>query len=330
MFDLRAWLGSRFPQGRETGSGWYRASCPFHNESTPSFAVKIPSGNWGCKAVSCGQHGGLVRLVAHVDGLTWKEAYALTKAPNPFNIDEDFGGSEEARRRPSRNGLPGDVVRVSSQRFPAYLADRGYGLQDAEAFGLYFGDDFCEEYKGYLLFPFWDILGSYKTFTARTMGRFGARYRQPDESVVASSLYGVWRLPQLPSVDRVFVVEGQFDVLRMWQLGLPAVGLSTAASTPAQRRQLVEISRQFGAKICVLLDRGEMEAASAEKIAGLLSLQCQTPVYSLGWGQPREDGGLVLPDGIEDPDNLTADVVPILLDKCREIELAYGMHGRTQ
>lgn len=319
MFDLHIWLKDRLPGGRATGSGWYRVSCPFHRENTPSFAVKIPSGNWGCRSASCGQHGGLARLVSHVDGISLREAYALINVPNPFNIDEDLTPEETAQIRPSRNGLPQGAVKVSSSRFPAYLAERGYGLQDVEAFGLYFGDDLCEEYRGYLLFPFWDLTGTYKTFTGRTMGKgphSAPRYRQPDQSVVSASLYGVWRLLQVPKLDRLFVVEGQFDVLRMWQLGLPAVGLSTAATTSAQRRQLVEITKQFDTAICVLLDRGETEEEAARKIAGHLSVQCRTPVYSID-----------IPQDVKDPDLLTPGHVPIILDMCREVEVEYNQHG---
>lgn len=46
-FDVEAWLKRHIPGGRVTASGWYRAKCPLHQDHSPSFAVHVPSGNFG-------------------------------------------------------------------------------------------------------------------------------------------------------------------------------------------------------------------------------------------------------------------------------------------
>lgn len=46
-FDVETWLKRHIPGGRVTASGWYRAKCPMHQDHSPSFAVHVPSGNFG-------------------------------------------------------------------------------------------------------------------------------------------------------------------------------------------------------------------------------------------------------------------------------------------
>lgn len=307
-FDVLAWAKSHLPGGRVTSSGWYRVKCPWHEESVPSFAVKLDSGNWGCKAASCGKTGGLVALVRHVDGVSWGEAYKKTHLPNPFDPDDDpFLPPQRRVKRAPHNSLPQGLIPVSAERFPSYLRERGYGLQDALDFGLMFGDDKALALRNHLVFPFWTLDGVYKTYTARQMSSEKSRYIQPTESLVSTLLYGVWRFAALPRVERIFVVEGQFDVLRMWKLGLPAVGLSTASATSAQRRQLVELSRQYGVPVCVLLDQGEAEADAAGDIA----------VHLAAWSAQAYT--VALPSGVKDPDELGSP--QILLDMCNDREI---------
>jgi DNA primase len=318
-FDLPSWLQRHIPGGRTTSSGWYRARCVFHNETSPSFAVKVTGnrpGSFGCLAASCGRKGGLVRLIKEVEGISWAEAFQRIDQPNPFALD-DVAVSDQVVRAPRAtvNPLPAGLVPVSAERYPTYLRDRRYALEDVAPHGLLFGDGACPTLRGYLVFPYWTIDGQYRTYSARRMGDDGRgpRHLKPDEGLANAMLYGAWRIAALPRLDRLYCVEGQFDVLRMWSLGLPAVGLSTASTTAAQRNQVVEIARQFDADVVVLLDRGASEDQSSAEIASLLRAR----------GVRAESASL--PEGVKDPDGLDAASVKLLLDIGNERALEQPM-----
>lgn len=51
---------------------WWRATCPFHDDKTPSFWVDSLRGLWGCHA--CGIKGDVINLHAKVNGITLQEA----------------------------------------------------------------------------------------------------------------------------------------------------------------------------------------------------------------------------------------------------------------
>lgn len=312
-FDLQGWLRQHFPSGKPTGSGWYRARCPFHDEHSPSFAVNLQSGSFGCLAASCRRHGGLALLVKEVEGLTWREALAKVRLPNSFDVFDPIPQYRPAEReRPPENPFPQGLVPVSTQRYPTYLRERGYWLRDVERFGLHFGEG--GDLMGWLVFPFWDLDGRYRTWRARVMADDRPlRYTNPSEGIGNQLLYGAWLLGQQRQLDRFFVVEGQFDVARLWSHGLAAGGLSTVEPSAAQINQVVLLSRQFNASVCVLLDQGEAEHAAALAIASSLRRR-GVRAYSLA-----------LPAGVKDPDLLhDPEDVRKLLDKCHGAELLFG------
>lgn len=300
-FDFHQWLQSHLPGGKLSPKGWYKVRCPYHREHSPSFAVHSKSGHFRCLAASCGQHGSLVKLLHDIEGISWREARDRLDISNPFGIPTDEGPApvEERPRSPSVNPFPPALVPISAQRFPVYLQERGYGLDDALALGLHFGDDRAGPLRGYLVFPFWTFDGTYATFMARRMGDGpGLRYYRPENGIASRHLYGAHRLATASRVDRIFVVEGQFDAARVWQLGGHAVGLSTSRAEPAQTNQIVALAQQFDCFVCVLLDAGEGERRAAAAIREALG----------GCGVRAYVG--VLPVGVKDPDRLYSPDLP--------------------
>lgn len=240
-----------------------------------------------------------------VEGISWREAYARVELPNPFNIDDDEPPEARADPRPEVNEFPRFLTQVSEHKFPTYLRMRKYGIDDARRFGLHYGE--AGDYRGYLVFPFWDLDGKYVTYTARYMEDVsGRRYRQPDQSVASRYLYGLWLLRGLERIDQIFVVEGQTDVMRMWSYGVPTVGLSTIESSAAQRNQLFQLATQYQVPIRVLLDNGETERRFAESLA--YNLSCSGVVTTV----------LDMPDGVKDPDKMSVSDLNVVLDKCKD------------
>lgn len=329
-FDLSRWLQSHIPGGKLSLKGWYKVRCPYHRERSPSFAVHGKSGHFRCLAASCGQHGSLVKLLHDIEGISWREARDRLDIANPFGIptDEEQAPVEQRSTTPWVNPFPPALVPVSAHRFPVYLQERGYGLDDALALGLHFGDDRAGSLRGYLVFPFWTLDGTYATFMARRMGDGpGLRYYRPENGIASRHLYGVHRLASAGSVERLFVVEGQFDVARIWQLGGHAVGLSTSRAESAQMNQIVALAQQFDCYVCVLLDQGAEEAAGKIQTA-LGGLGVCVYVGSLPVGV--KDPDRLYPSGlpVEDARRLAVDRFTETLDICRGQELNWRQYSR--
>lgn len=69
--DISEVIGERIPL-RAAGTGLFKASCPFHNEKTPSFTVSIPRQTYHC--FGCGAHGTAIGFLMEYDHLDFPEA----------------------------------------------------------------------------------------------------------------------------------------------------------------------------------------------------------------------------------------------------------------
>nr|BDD45325.1 hypothetical protein 3 [Elusimicrobiota bacterium] len=74
-------------QKQSTGD-WVQASCPFHNDSTPSFGYNRRKGNWVCFAPQCGK-GDVFTYIMNLHGKNFKEALlelgSIAGIPKPFD-----------------------------------------------------------------------------------------------------------------------------------------------------------------------------------------------------------------------------------------------------
>jgi len=78
--DTATVIRDLLPQGQERNGEWHLL-CPFHDEQNPSFSVNLQEGMYYCFA--CGAKGNLVKLYAHVKGVTEAAArQALGQTPD--------------------------------------------------------------------------------------------------------------------------------------------------------------------------------------------------------------------------------------------------------
>lgn len=101
--DLASWMtqSGRFSDIHDTGRDWIAATCPFHDDRHPSFAVNVDTGVYACQA--CGARGGFTNLVKHVEGhataydaelsLIVRFGNFVPATDEPLNLD--FGDAEE-------------------------------------------------------------------------------------------------------------------------------------------------------------------------------------------------------------------------------------------
>ena len=196
-------------QLRPDHNGWAMTNCPFHKDKTPSFAVNVNSG-WG---------------ICHGCG---KKAKVL---------DGDLSKLPRLKVRPSHT-LTEDEVEAktmpNSTMTELFLLGRGVSLETAEECGvrsivedtgkLIPGDDRVTIKKRWIVFVYHKMDGTPVYWKQRLI------YDDDNEKQMrvyprgkGSLLYNLPCLQGAKPGDNVFVVEGEMDVLSMWELGLRRV-----------------------------------------------------------------------------------------------------------
>ena len=80
--DLAALIRSRgvVLTGGEAGNLVGR--CPFHDDETPSLVVTPGKGLWRCMSPACGATGNAIQFIMKKDGLSFRHAVELLRAPS--------------------------------------------------------------------------------------------------------------------------------------------------------------------------------------------------------------------------------------------------------
>jgi hypothetical protein len=255
---------------KRTGNrGEYRGWCPFHPEGNyDCFAINVVNGKWQCRSARCGLRGGFALFYKLLEGIrSWKEVRSQLGERLPIR---DWSEVLSLSTRPDQVPVeqrcplppPHEQYPIGPDSFPAYLRQRGF---DESLLDLGFDLRWCHHgfYAGRVLLPFYNVEGDLLTFTARlaeasdgNREALGQRYRFPQGLTTDRFLYGVWRLNWVPALPRIWLVEGQFDVIRLATLGEFALGLSTNTPSSRQLLDIREIQKVWQVPILVCLDRG--------------------------------------------------------------------------
>ena len=239
--------------------------CPVHGGDNPTaFVADCRRGLWNCFTV-CGG-GDVVELIRALDQVTYAQvARTLTamagrtpaRPPSPPpTVAEPFRAyTRRLDLEPAHPFLAARGIHPTTARRFEVGAWRGRGmLQGCVAVRLH--DTGCRPlgYAGRRLKP-------------DRRGKWVFPRRLPKSSL----LYG-WH--RLPSRDQLVIVEGPWEVLRLHQLGVPAVAL---LGTHFSREQ-IEMLR--GSRCWILLDGDDAGRVAAGRLARVLA----APVIELPFG----------------------------------------------
>ncbi len=290
------------------------ACCPFHNDGSPSFSVNVKTGAWLCRASStCGKKGGLVALVAGLEKCSFKEAAKIAQVRAPLYSEKDFEellrGRTVVKKEPTYPELPANTP--VTQHYPEYLTRRRYPVESGIAgpwdlrVGVRGRDPYNGRFADYLILPVYDRLGAYLSFTARYMGTDPARprYDGPSDSL-KDYLYGEWQLSD--GDGPIYIVEGQFDVLRLWTFREDALGTLGTTYTNKQVRRICELTGNRPIVVCYDTDTINRQNADFIEVETLHStpMRLVSQLYSLGKDCRLMD---LARSGVKDADGL-ADV----------------------
>jgi DNA primase len=287
-----------YVQLRNAGGGALKGLCPFHDEKSPSFNVS--NGLWHC--FGCGEGGDAIAFVQKIDHLSFAEAIERLAAKAGIQLRYTEGGYVPGRQKGERTRLV-EAHRAAAEFYaehlltPAaeigrrFLADRGFGREEAARFGVGYapnewealvrhlrGRGFSDKelitgglasqgrrgpidrFRGRLIWPIRDLTGDVVGFGARRLEERddGPKYLNTPETPLfkkGSVLYGAdLAKKEIARRRQAVIVEGYTDVMACHLAG---VGTAIATSGTAFGDEHIKILRRL------LMDQDE---ASGEVI----------------------------------------------------------------
>lgn len=223
-FDYEGYFESSLDSARVSG-GEVVGDCPFCGKEGKLWVNGV-TGRWIC--FRCEEGGRAAGLVAELEGISRSEAEALifrdslaARAADPQTVVDKFrAGMERDSDEDVDEPLPDEFTSIwnaetKQWQMPVYLLERGVTREAAAHFGM----GFCNSgrFEGRVIVPVACPRGS--AWVARATGIQEPKYLNPSRAALGRLVMG-W--DDLTGGDFV-IVEGVFDVIRLWQHGITAV-----------------------------------------------------------------------------------------------------------
>jgi DNA primase len=327
---------------RRTGKNFI-GLCPFHKEKTPSFTVSLEKQIFYC--FGCHEGGNAINFLMKYENLSFQET--LENLGRQYGVEVTRRSGEKRTSTLEALSKLADYYhqQLKSSRFAQqYLTRRGIHEDIIEEFKIGFSDRTRQDLKGFLKksgIPT-DILLStgiirvkegemYDMFRGRivipifdvnkrTIG-FGGRAIEKDalpkyinspESPVFSkrnALFGIEKTKNIiTEMNEVFIVEGYFDLIALYQYGLRNV--VATLGTAITENQLSKL-RNYTENITLMLDGDEAGIKSALRLIGIFSdMDIQGTMIMLPSG--HDPDSFVRKEGMEGVKNVIKDKKSIL------------------
>jgi DNA primase len=276
--------------------------CPLHRgQRKDAFHASWSKNVFHCFA--CGASGNVLDFVAAMEQCSIREAALKLQAWFLPAAGTAVEGQAGQASRWDRGELVREKLGVNpSLRFALtrvdrthpYLAERGIEPATAAAFGVgyYAGTGLMQ---GRVVIPIHNPRGELVAYAGRAINGEQPKYKLPTGFRKGLELYNVHRAAT--ASQRVIVVEGYFDCLRVHQAGYRCVvGLMGCVLSEAQEELLLE---RFQA-VLLMLDGDQVGREASRAIAARLSNNCSVGVVRV-------------PDGAQ-PDQLPPELIRRLLE----------------
>ncbi len=269
--------------------------CPVHGGDNPTaFVIDLPRQVWYCFS-RCGAGGDVVDLVRCMDQVGYTEAaieLARIAGTGPMWMPTET--APQHRRKPSRQSFRPFVRRLDLDPHVELFETKGIRPETAMAFeaGQWHHRGFLHGCVGVRLHdPHGHPLGyAGRRLDPAAAERYG-KWKVPRGLPKATVLFNHHRVKhRLPS--GVFVVECPWGVMRLTQVGIPAVALLGTALNPTQR-ELLAVAR----RVVLMMDGDAAGYAAAERIRAALAKQVEVITWRLPQGADPDD----LPDSLLGP-----------------------------
>jgi DNA primase len=263
-------------QLRPAGGGHLKGLCPFHDERTPSFNVTPGKELYHC--FSCGEGGDVIKFIMKIESLQFGEAIERLAARAGVELRYEAGGyvpgQETGLRRrlieAHRQAHEFYVERAhadSGHIARAFLAERGFSMDDAAKFGVGYSPAAWDEltkllrkrgftedelvkaglarrtsrgglidmFRGRLMWPIRDLTGETIAFGARKLNPDDdPKYLNTPETQIfkkSQVLYGAdLAKREIAKRRQAVIVEGYTDVMACHLSGVPTAVATSGTS----------------------------------------------------------------------------------------------------
>jgi DNA primase len=244
----------------------YIIFCPFHgNYRTPAGEIDKNTGTFYC--FSCHKVADVYEFVMTVSGKTYFEAARYIKKNE---VESDLRTEIVSKLLDKPDYLPFDQAVVDRLASEAKLSDRAVGYFEGRSISRHSMDRFSlgySESRDMVTVPVHAPDGLLVGFVGRSIE--GKDFKNTPGLPKSKVLFNLHRVK---SSSKIFVVESSFDVIRLDQVGMPAVATLGANVSNIQ----VELLRKYFNNIYVIADNdeagGNMKDRIIEKIGPRVSV----------------------------------------------------------
>ena len=301
--------------------------CPLHNgQNRTQFRVSLEKNCWNCFG-TCNGGGNVLDFVAHKEGCSlrdaalklcdWFQLPTQEKSPRPHKDATETPKTDappKAERPPKAakpkspnadEDSPNKPLGFELQHLDAehpYLLERGLSAETIAEFSI--GHCSKGSMTGRIVVPIHNGEGQLVAYAGRWPGTPSdddtPKYKLPPGFRKAQEVFNLHRAAQEPHDTPLYIVEGFFDAIWLWQHGIRrVVALMGSTLSPVQAALIQRIVTPDD-RIVVMFDEDDAGRAGREKAVQRLSLHCFVRTH-----QFAQEG--------QQPDALTAEQVATLL-----------------
>lgn len=310
---------SQFLELKKAGAN-FKACCPFHGETTPSFVVSPAKQIYHC--FGCGVGGDSIKFVMEYEKLSYPETIEKLASMYNFNLDYEnitevkqdtkileeinkyyqklFVSNENVKEYIHKRGISEFSIEkfeigyapISSDTIN-FLKSNHYNLNNAIELGVIDNgtNGLYSRFIERITFPIYSITGKLVGFGGRTITGHNAKYvNSPQTKLFNKSrlLYGYHLAKeQIYKKNQIIVCEGYLDVIMLHQ-----AGFNTAVATlgTALTQEHLPLLRRGEPKVILAYDGDKAGLAAAFKASVMLS-------------QSEFEGGVIIfADGLDPAD----------------------------
>jgi DNA primase len=310
---------SQYIELKKSGAN-FKACCPFHGETTPSFVVSPAKQIYHC--FGCGVGGDSIKFVMEYEKLTYPETIEKLASMNNFNLEyeentekkQDTKIIEEVNKFYQKLFVSNDSVKdyihqrgiseFSIEKFEIgyapvsidtinFLKSNHYNLPDAIDLGIIDTgtNGLYSRFIERITFPIYSINARLVGFGGRTITGHNAKYvNSPQTKLFNKSklLYGYHLAKEhIYKKNRIIVCEGYLDVIMLHQAGFNTAVATLGTALTAEHLPLL---RRGEPKVILAYDGDKAGLAAAFKASVMLS-------------QSEFEGGVIIfEDGMDPAD----------------------------
>ena len=291
---------SQFLELKKTGAN-FKACCPFHGETTPSFVVSPAKQIYHC--FGCGVGGDSIKFVMEYEKLSYPETLEKLASMYNFNLDyenttekkQDTRVIEEVNKFYQKLFVNNDTVKeyikkrgiseFSIEKFEIgyapisadtinFLKSNHYNLTDAIDLGIIDTgtNGLYSRFIERITFPIYSISAKLVGFGGRTITGHSAKYvNSPQTKLFNKSklLYGYHLAKEhIYKKNQIIVCEGYLDVIMLHQAGFNTAVATLGTALTAEHLPLL---RRGEPKVLLAYDGDKAGLAAAFKASVMLS-----------------------------------------------------------